>query len=142
MRDLKSKASQSGNRRLLLHGAVVSTFISVTVWNLLATRGATQEKSVKPGINKPFEAPNPQEFLERFEHEGREVFDWRSEIVAACQIQSGDRIADVGAGTGLFSRLFSPVVGPTGHVDALDIAQNFVDYINRTCAEQGLKNVT
>ncbi len=56
-----------------------------------------QEKSVKPGINDSFRAPDPKEFLGRFEVESREVFSRRKEIVAACQLKPGLTVADIGA---------------------------------------------
>ena len=58
-----------------------------------------QEQSVKPGINKSFDKPNVTDFEGRFEKEGREAFDHRKEIVAACQLKPGMAVADVGAGT-------------------------------------------
>lgn len=68
----------------------------------------TETQSVKPGINDEFLKPdlNPSNWVERFEKEGREVFDHRQEIVAAAGLKPGQRIADVGAGTGLFTFLF------------------------------------
>jgi SAM-dependent methyltransferase len=102
---------------------------------------AAQEKSVKPGINKPFEQPDPKEFIERFEREGREVFDRSEQIIAACKITPGLVVADIGAGTGLFTRMFSRAVGSEGRVYAVDIADTFIEHINRTSVEQGLKNV-
>jgi predicted methyltransferase len=51
-------------------------------------------------------------------------------------------VADIGAGTGLFTRLFAPAVEPGGTVYAIDIASTFIDNILRTCREQGLSNVT
>jgi ubiquinone/menaquinone biosynthesis C-methylase UbiE len=108
----------------------------------LAAECVGQEKSVKPGINKPFEKPNPEEFVERFEREGREVFDYRQEIVALCRVEPGRVVADVGAGTGLFTRMFAAATGPAGRVFAVDIAADFIDHIQKTCAERGLKNVT
>ncbi len=101
-----------------------------------------QEKSVQPGINKQFENPNPAEFIERFEREGREVFDKRVGVVAACKIKKGTAVADIGAGTGLFTRMISPIVGSEGRVYAVDISKRFIELIDRTCREQGLKNVT
>lgn len=100
-----------------------------------------QEKSVKPGINESFRDPNPTEFLGRFEVESREVFARRKEIVAACQIQRGQTVADIGAGTGLFTRMFADVVGPDGRVVAVDISQNFLDHIQKTSREAGQQNV-
>jgi ubiquinone/menaquinone biosynthesis C-methylase UbiE len=100
-----------------------------------------QEKSVRPGINKPFENPDVKDFIEKFEGESREIFSQRQEIVAACKLKPGMAVADVGAGTGLFTRLFAKEVGPTGKVYAVDIASKFVGHIEKTCKEAGLKNV-
>src|SRR5260370_1292085 len=43
-----------------------------------------QEKSVRPGINKPFENPDVKEFAGKFEVESREIFAKRQDIVTAC----------------------------------------------------------
>ncbi len=101
-----------------------------------------QEKSVRPGINAPFEKPTPSEFLEKFEVESREVFANRNEIVSASKIVPGMTIADIGAGTGLFTRLFAKTAGPNGKVIAVDIAQSFLDHILETCKPEKLTNVT
>jgi len=100
-----------------------------------------QEKSVRPGINKPFENPDVKQFLGAFEVESREVFAKRKEIVAACNIKPGMSVADIGAGTGLFTRLFAKEVGADGKVYAVDIAPNFIKHIEKICKDQGLKNV-
>jgi predicted methyltransferase len=100
-----------------------------------------QDKSVRPGINKPFEDPDVKEYIGKFEVESREVFTKRKEIVAACKIKPGMAIADVGAGTGLFTRLFAAEVGGEGKVYAVDIAPKFIEHIKQTCEKIGLKNV-
>ncbi|VAX36551.1 hypothetical protein MNBD_PLANCTO02-966 [hydrothermal vent metagenome] len=100
------------------------------------------EKSVKPGINKSFVNVNPQKFVERFEREGREVYDQREQIIKAIKLKPGTKIADIGAGTGLFTRLFSPAVGQKGHVYAVDISKNFIKHITLSCKEKGMENVT
>lgn len=103
--------------------------------------GSAQESSVKPGINDSFRDPDVSEFTERFEVESREVFALRNEIVAACEIQPGQTVADIGAGTGLFTRLFSAAVGEKGRVIAVDITPNFLTHIQRRSREAGLRNV-
>jgi ubiquinone/menaquinone biosynthesis C-methylase UbiE len=50
-------------------------------------------------------------------------------------------IADIGAGTDLFTRLFTPAVGQQGTVYAVDIARNFIDKTLRQFNESGMKNV-
>ena len=101
----------------------------------------SQEKSVNPGINDSFRDPDVPEFIGRFEVESRELFARRHEIVAACQIKPGQTVADIGAGTGLFTRLFSEAVGKDGRVIAVDISQKFLDHIKATSREAGQRNV-
>ncbi len=100
-----------------------------------------QEQSLRPGINDSFVNPDVREFAGRFEVESREVYTRRKEIVAACRIEPGQTVADIGAGTGLFTRMFSDAVGPRGRVIAVDIAQNFLDHILRTSREAGQRNI-
>ncbi len=101
---------------------------------------SAQEQSVRPGINDNFRDPNPKEFVEKFEIESREVFAKRSEIVKLLKLKPTDTVADIGAGTGLFTRLFSTEV-KDGKVVAVDIAQRFLDHIEITCRENGIRNV-
>ena len=110
--------------------------------SVLTDSGPAQDKSVCPGINDSFQQPNVSQFVERFEREGREVYDRREKIVAACQLQPGMKVADVGTGTGLFTRLMAPQVSPGGEVFAIDIAKEFVDHVVTSCRELGLKQVS
>ncbi len=92
-----------------------------------------QDASVNPGINDSFEDPSPKSFVERFEKEGREVYDNREAIVQKLGLKPGMIVADVGAGTGLFTRLLAPEVGEKGKVYAVDIAQPFVTHTVMSC---------
>lgn len=100
-----------------------------------------QEESVNPGVNRSFDNPRVPEFVERFEKEGRDVYDHREEVVAALGLKPGMALADVGAGTGLFTRMFSPLVGETGKVYAVDISDEFVAYVEKTATEQSMGNI-
>jgi ubiquinone/menaquinone biosynthesis C-methylase UbiE/intracellular sulfur oxidation DsrE/DsrF family protein len=102
---------------------------------------SAQEKSVRPGINESFRAPDVSQFQQRFETESREVYKSREEIVAALGLKPGMTVADIGAGTGLFTRLFAEEVGPEGRVIAVDISKNFLEHIERTSREAGIKNI-
>jgi ubiquinone/menaquinone biosynthesis C-methylase UbiE/intracellular sulfur oxidation DsrE/DsrF family protein len=113
----------------------------VAVVLLVVSTLSAQEQSVRPGINDSFRDPNVKDFVGRFEVESREVFASRKQIVAACKIEPGQTVADIGAGTGLFTRLFSAAVGKEGHVIAVDISQKFLDHIAASSREAGLKNI-
>lgn len=108
---------------------------------LLVSGLPAQDKSVKPGVNDSFRNPDVKQFEGRFEVESREVYAQRKEIVQACQIQAGQTVADIGAGTGLFTRMFSDAVGKDGRVLAVDISQKFLDHILKTSREAGQSNV-
>jgi ubiquinone/menaquinone biosynthesis C-methylase UbiE len=108
---------------------------------LLVFTAVAQEHSVRPGINAHFADPDWQQWVNTFERPGRELYDQRHAIVAASQVRPGMDIADIGAGTGLFTRLFAAAAGPGGGVYAIDISSTFIDNILRTCREQGLSNV-
>lgn len=105
---------------------------------------AAVKQSVKPGINDSFLDPelNVQEWIERFEVESREVFHARQAIMRQLNLQQGDRIADVGAGTGLFTILMSDAVGPDGWAYAVEISPKFVEHLVKEFDQRAIENVT
>jgi ubiquinone/menaquinone biosynthesis C-methylase UbiE/intracellular sulfur oxidation DsrE/DsrF family protein len=107
-----------------------------------AWAAVAQERSVAPGINDPFRDPDVKGFQQKFEVESREVYVAREKVVAAVGLKPGTVVADVGAGTGLFTRQFAKVVGPAGQVYAVDIAPRFLEHVQKTSREAGLRNVT
>lgn len=106
--------------------------------------GQSKEESVRPGINKNFLDPDldVDRYVGQFEIESREVFGAREAVLKASGIKAGDRVADVGAGTGIYTRLFSRHVGPSGWVYAVDIAPPFIEHINETSKQLQLENIT
>ncbi len=77
---------------------------------------AVQKPSINAGINDNFLDPNLDidEWIARFEVESREVYVAREEIMRHLKLEPGDRVADVGAGTGLFTLLMSNAIGDKG----------------------------
>lgn len=87
--------------------------------------------SVKPGINDNFLDPNlaVDEWVKRFQAESREVAALRPAVVAAMALSPGMAVADIGAGTGLYTAAFAEAVGSGGKVYAVDISPRFLDYL-------------
>lgn len=81
-------------------------------------------------------------WLEQLEVGSRELYSARENVVAALEIKPGAVIADIGAGTGLYTLLFANAVGREGHVFAVDIEPLFLDLINQRAEDSGLPNVT
>jgi len=91
-------------------------------------------------LNKSFDADASQ-WTERFEHEGRAIYDKRYEILDAMHLKPGMNVADIGAGSGLFARLMAQRVGPGGTVYAVDISKNMIDHIAKTADEEKITNL-
>ena len=73
--------------------------------------------------------------------ESREIFAQRDAIAAAVGLVPGKRIADVGAGTGLFVEPFAEAVGESGRVLAVDISPRLVQHMEERFAELDLGQV-
>ncbi len=112
------------------------------IFSLLALpRLPAQDESLSPNVNKPYKNPNAEKTAKSYERENRDVVQNKDKIVAACQLKPGLDVADIGAGTGLFTRPFAAKVAPDGKVYAVEITKPFLEYIEKTCKEQGIKNV-
>jgi FkbM family methyltransferase len=108
-----------------------------------ANNPPSEEKSVRPGINEKFvdSKLDVTEWLGRFEVESREVFAHRTNVLKACGIEKGQHVADIGAGTGFFSRMFAEAVGEKGKVFAVDISPGFVEHLTRQGRKDKLVNL-
>jgi predicted methyltransferase len=102
---------------------LIFAFACVTAFGQQATITPTAKE-----LNKSFDA-DASKWTERFEHEGRAIYDKRMEVLDAMGLKPGMDVADIGAGSGLFSRLIAGRVGPGGTVYAVDIAKNMIDHI-------------
>ncbi len=63
-------------------------------------------------------------------------------ILKALRVRKGMRIADVGAGTGFFALPAAELVGPLGHVDAVDLSPEMLDDLQAKLSARRIGNVT
>ena len=117
------------------------------LWVAAATACVSNKNAESGAVPRDFNAKflaedlEPEVWLNRFEVESREIFAARKEIIAAVKLAPGDRVADIGAGTGLFVAPFASAVGPKGKVFAVDISPRLIDHIKKRAADAGLTNV-
>src|SRR5216683_2776519 len=150
------KPDARGFRRVLAHRAVrlrnllllvhrMRRFAAILLASLAALWPAlpAAQHGAKPEINSPFLVnPDVARWKKGFENEDREVYRKRNEILAATGVKPGMAVADVGAGTGLFTMLFAQAVSPSGRVYAVDISRAFIEHIGERAKAEGLDNVT
>lgn len=98
----------------------------------------------QPSINDRFLDPqlDVSEWLGKFEIESREVYAARARVLDACGIEPGMAVADIGAGTGFYSRLFAAAAGDAGWVYAVDISPRFLEHINHRAQQENIRNLT
>lgn len=65
-----------------------------------------------------------------------------AEVLAALGVSPGDRVADIGAGSGYYTVRLSRLVGPAGRVHAEDITPSYVASLRERVGREGLENVT
>ncbi len=62
-------------------------------------------------------------------------------VVEALEIQPGDRVADIGAGSGYFLSYLSQAVGPGGTLYAVEVEEALVRELEERVAREGYSNV-
>ncbi|HUP45748.1 MAG TPA: class I SAM-dependent methyltransferase [Thermoanaerobaculia bacterium] len=83
-------------------------------------------------------SPAGAEWLERSTRAGEE----RPEIViAAMDLKNGDVVADVGAGTGFYTRRLARAVAPDGVVYANDVQAGMLEVLKEKASAEGLSNI-
>jgi ubiquinone/menaquinone biosynthesis C-methylase UbiE len=87
------------------------------------------------------EEENPEVFVDTMEVGSRELYAARDAVLAAAKVPQNARVADIGAGTGLYSLMFAGAVGAGGTVYAVDIEPRFLKLINQRAADLDFKNV-
>jgi ubiquinone/menaquinone biosynthesis C-methylase UbiE len=75
------------------------------------------------------------------EREERETEEAPQRLVEALGLKSGDRVGDVGAGSGYLTWRMARVVGPTGRVYANDIQPEMISILRTNLQVRGITNV-
>ena len=103
-------------------------FLLVSAFALALTVTAQQQRTA-------------EEYIKMLEAERRIEGLQVSRVVEALNVKPGQRICDLGAGSGLFTRPLAQAAGSQGVVYAVDIDPGLLKYVGKTAQEQKLANI-
>ena len=121
-----------GLRARVVAGALLSTLVLLGACTErapdaepVAEKGPAAAPHVVPLGPKVF----PLEAAPALDGPGRDAWQRPDTVVAALELRAGDRVGDVGCGTGYFTLRILKAVAPDGHVVAVDIQQGMLDLL-------------
>ena len=82
-----------------------------------------------------------QKWIDRFEEPAREQWQKPDLVVELLSLQPGQNVADIGAGTGYFTRRMAKKILPGGVAVAVEIEPGFFPYINKRALEANQDNI-
>ena len=82
-----------------------------------------------------------RQYIQMLERDSRDDMQKPAAIMEALAVRPGERVADIGAGSGYFTLRLAQAVGDGGRVWALDIRQEMLDYIANRLREAQITNV-
>jgi predicted methyltransferase len=105
-----------------------------------ATAATAQERAAPPRARAPAAVMSFRgaDWLERPQRVREEQ---PAEVLRVMGLRPGDVVADLGAGSGYFTRRIAPIVAPGGTVYAVDIQQEMLDILAENVREAGLTGV-
>jgi FkbM family methyltransferase len=124
------------NRQLLRRSV-----LCLLLWLIVMPPVSGQQSAAKGHAPKQSAPPTLEQLTSRYEKPGREAYDRRQDIFKAAAVKPGAVVADIGAGTGLFTMMFAEAVGPKGKVIAVEIEKRLCEHIAKRAKDAGLANV-
>jgi arsenite methyltransferase len=108
--------------------AIASGLCAIMAWAALAL--AQYRQPAAPEYIKILEDPHRIDRLKP------------AEIIAKIGLAPGLTVADIGSGSGLFTRPMARAVAPGGKVYAVDIDKNLLRHVSETAAAEHIANIT
>lgn len=99
-----------------------------------------RQASQEPPPRKPAQVLSwkSADWLER---EHREELEKPEVVLQAMGLEDGDVVADLGAGTGFFTRRMARAVAPSGKVYANDIQPEMLERLKASAVQEGIDNI-
>lgn len=116
--------------------AVSAMMIAIALWNLCGAARAQDAAATR----EPAEVMSylGWQWLERGT---REEEEWPDEVLKAMELEGGETIADIGCGSGYYTRRLAKAVGAEGKVYAVDIQPEMIAIMQDLARREGLGNI-
>ncbi len=104
---------------------------------------AQQHGGQKPGAmgHMDHKFDDPERYAKSFDDPARDAWQMPARVIEALALKPGQKVADIGAGTGYFSvRLARAAAAPK--VFAVDLEPKMVEHLTKRAAAEGLTNIT
>ncbi len=108
----------TGHRAIHLGWALASCLLLACPWPASAQQGHAEHR-------RPSDIT---QYLEQLDRPERDQYQKPDEVVDTLGVTAGMAVADLGAGSGYFTRRFVKAVTETGKVYAIDVEQEMLDY--------------
>ena len=89
----------------------------------------------------PYRYDDVEQWLPRFESKARDAWQLPDRLIQVLHLRPGQAVADLGAGSGYFTRRLAKVVGEQGRVYAVDIELSLLTTLMRRVDREGLDQV-
>jgi ubiquinone/menaquinone biosynthesis C-methylase UbiE len=114
-------------------GAVIRIAVSSGLWAIMTWAALAQV---------PYRQPAAPEYIKLLEDPHRIDRLKPAEIIAKIGLAPGLIVADIGSGSGLFTRPMARAVAPGGKVYAVDIDKDLLRHVTETAAAEHISNIT
>jgi predicted methyltransferase len=84
---------------------------------------------------------DPNAYVAMLDDPARDAYQKPHDVVMALGLTEGERVADIGSGSGYFTLRFASHVGKTGVVYAVDVSPDMIVHLNRRIRDTGVDNV-
>ena len=121
-----------GYKQLL--AGMVSSLLPLLAFSAMA---CAQQSSMPPKTeDRPL-----QDRIVSMERAERDAWQKPDGVIKALDLKNHEVVADIGAGTGYFSRRLAQAVAPNGKVYAVDVAADILSYLKERADRENLQNI-
>ncbi len=115
--------------QLIIRHQTVAAFVTTIFLSLILTLAASAQHS-----HRQDHFPNVMEYLDRLDRPERDQDQNPTQVVEALRLKSGMIVADLGAGSGYFTRRFAEVVTEMGKIYVIDVESEALKYVETSLA--------